>query len=149
MPPRVVSISFVHSRLGLSAMYPLPLLLCAGQTFDTSSLASMNKASSSALLTVSASSLARTSFATRCQWFSNSRFLPMPVMYSTACPIVRRVPPSLVGSGRSSAWEAHSTDLTVEAVEIYSVLARALKRFGRRRPGGWRDHPVQGAYSNL
>jgi hypothetical protein len=44
---------------------------------------------------------------------------------------------------------AHSTDLTVEAVEISSVLARALKRFGSGRPGGWHDHPVQGAYGNL
>src|SRR5262245_48661324 len=45
-----------------------PFVLCGGQfpgTFDTSNLASMNRASSSALLTVSTSSFARMSL--RCQ----------------------------------------------------------------------------------
>jgi hypothetical protein len=49
-------------------------------TFATSSLASMNRASSSALDTVSTSSFARINLQARCQWVRTSRFLSMEVI---------------------------------------------------------------------
>jgi hypothetical protein len=68
-------------------------------TLDTCSLASMNGASSSALLMVSTSSLARISLASRCQSDRCSRFPPTLVIYLIAWPMVRIVPPSLVSRG--------------------------------------------------
>jgi hypothetical protein len=49
-------------------------------TFDTSNLASMNNASSSALLTLITSAFARIGLQARCQCGRSSRRLPMEVM---------------------------------------------------------------------
>src|SRR5437868_10997284 len=58
---------------------------------------------------------------------------PLGLRTNTPRPDQRFVSPQTASSPRRLA---HSTDLTVEAVEISSVLARALKRFGSGRPGG-------------
>jgi hypothetical protein len=77
------------------------------QGFDTSSFASMNRASSSAQLTVSTSSFARI----------NAGPLPMATQLSLladAGHVIAGIadgaltPPSLVGRGRSSSWERYS-----------------------------------------
>src|SRR5881392_4141308 len=65
----------------------------------TSTLASFKTASRTRRLTAATSASWSISSRTCCQWRRCSRSLPIAAMYSHASPIVRSVPPSLVGIG--------------------------------------------------
>jgi hypothetical protein len=71
----------------------------------------INRASSSDLRTVSTSAFTRMSLQARCQWVRSSRFLSMLVMYVHASPMMRSVPPSLVG-GPGLAFGRGTQDAT-------------------------------------
>src|SRR5262249_6780513 len=114
------------------AFAPLPSRPAVGDNYHRSSLASKNRASSTALLKSATVAPSSSNSAARCHRAFRSRSFDSASMYVRASRTVRRVPPSLVTSGRVSlVWryaEGHRFAANIFANELGSIAQDGLLR---------------------